>query len=234
MTDIHSLLAEVLDPVPPGLVDYFRQIEHESFRPVAGETGLLNASTAAELTREFHEFHPVIQTLGGFMLDDPNTSDHHFYLAKSPLQGMVLFLSHDGDTRVVYASLQDFIAAAQKADERGGLIADLHPANAPLAADQAALSAFASGLLDDGSFTEVLTAIIPSMDLSDLALLKRLAADEDFYLGEAVAVEIGKRPAAALQEVAELCAAHPHPQVSKPGRGAVGRIRAAIHVGQVR
>jgi hypothetical protein len=219
MTNVQSTLAKLFEPVPQALSDYFDALAKRSAAgEIAQDLNLLPAKEAVKLTRIFLEFHPVLQALNGFVLDDPGTSDHHFYLNRPPFKGMVLFLAHDGGTRVVYRSLAEFIEFAQKATEFGQPLEDMHPAQSPLADDQAALSAFATELLEDGEQGDVLTAIIPSMDLGDEALLRRLAEDEDFYLGEAVAIEIEKRPSAALLQIAELCAQHPHSQVADAGQ----------------
>ena len=232
MKTIQSTLALLFEPVPQALTDYFAEVAK---LPEAGqraeELNLLAAKEAVKLTRMFLEFHPVIQALGGFVLDDPGTSDHHFYLNKSPVKGAVLFLSHDGGTRVVYKSLTEFVEYTQRARDFGRPLEDMHPAQSPLADDQAALSLFAEQMLDDGEQGDVLTAIIPSMDLSDDALLQRLAVDEDFYLGEALAIEIEKRPSAALMEIAALCARHPHSQAAGAGRRACSAIKRLTRKG---
>ncbi len=64
------------------------------------------------------------------------------------------------------------------------------------------------------------------MDLRDLKLLRRLAQEQDFFLGEAVAIEISKRPSVELREVAELCAAHAHWQAAQAGRRALEELAA--------
>jgi len=226
MTNVQSTLAKLFEPVPQALADYFDEVARRSVTgKFAQGLNLLAAKEAVKLTRMFLEFHPVIQALGGFVLDDPGTSDHHFYLNQSPLKGAVLFLSHDGDTRVVYRSLVEFVEFSQRADDFGQPLEDMHPAQSPLAEDQAALSLFAGQLLDDGEQGEILTAVIPSLDLDDNSLLQRLAVDEDFYLGEALASEIEKRPSIALLEVAELCARHPHGQAAGAGRRACSAIK---------
>jgi hypothetical protein len=69
-----------------------------------------------------------------------------------------------------------------------------------------------------------MTAIIPSMDMRDLELLRRLAQAPDFFLGEAVAIEISKRPSPELREVAELCAAHGHFRAAQAGRRALAQL----------
>lgn len=226
MTTVHSNLAQLFDPVSEALASYFDALaERSAAGSIAAELNLLPAKEAVKLTRIFLEFHPVLQALNGFVLDDPGTSDHHFYLNRPPLKDMVLFLAHDGDTRVVYRSLAEFIESAQKASEFGQPLEDVHPPQSPLAEDQAALSAFATQLLDDGTQGDVLTAIIPSLNLVDDILLQRLAVDEDFYLGEALAIEIQKRPTAALLPIAGLCAEHPHSQAADAGLRACKAIK---------
>jgi hypothetical protein len=220
-TTDHTALARVFDRVPTDLAAYFDEIAEGSFAARFDiAVNLLPVSRAVDLTVHFLEFHPIIKALSGFALDDGNTSNHHFYLSESPLDGMVLFLSHDGDTRVVYPSLDEFVGAARTAKEQGLWMEDMHPPLSPVATDQAALSQFISQNLDGEDADMIIPALIPSMDLHDLTLLRRLAGDDDFFLGEAVAIEISKRPSPELREVIALCLAHRHPQVVNTGQRA--------------
>jgi hypothetical protein len=127
-----------------------------------------------------------------------DTSNHHLLLTRSPLAASVLFLSHDGDTRVVFDSASAFLEAVREARDSGVDVPKLRPACSPVAQDQAALSPFIRGLLDAADLGDAVVALVPSMDLQDADLLRRLAQDEDFHLGEAVGIEIGKRPSPAL------------------------------------
>lgn len=185
---------------------------------------LLAPSEVLEQTAQLG-FHPLVQQLGCYVLDDANTSDHHLLATRSPLAGCVVFLSHDGDTRAVFDSATGFLAAVQQAQASGREVSDLHPALSPLAPDQAALAAFIHQLLDDETCNEVVAALIPSLDLEDHHLLRRMLDDEDFYLGEAVAMAIQKRPSQALLPMAQRAAAHAHPQVAQAGKLAAKWIR---------
>ena len=206
--------------------EYFGAIDD----PLFSALGLLPMEGASKLTEAFSG-QPVVDALQGLVLDDPDTSDHHLLIGKAPLQGCVFYLAHDGESRVVFDSLEGFLAAAREAGEQGGEISDLHPEGSPVASDQPALSELIHRLLDDGTQTDVATALIPSLDLRDLALLERLAKDEDFYLGEAVAIEIARRPVPALAPIARMCATHPHSQVANAGRRAVGQVEKSARRG---
>jgi hypothetical protein len=137
---------------------------------------------------------------------DADTSNHHLLLTRSPLAASVLFLSHDGDTRVVFDSASAFLEAVRKARDSGLDVPELHPACSPAVQDQAALSTFIRGLLDAADLGDAVVALVPSMDLQDADLLRRLAQDEDFHLGEAVGIEIGKRPSPALLQDEQVLA----------------------------
>lgn len=183
---------------------------------------LLSRIAVLEQSERF-AYHPVVEQLGGFILDDADTSDHHVLATGSPLIGNVVFLSHDGDTRAVFETGAAYLAAVRVAHARGIEVTDLHPDQSPIAKDQGALSAFVRSLLAS-ELGDVVVSLIPSLNLEDIDLLQRLAEDENFFLGEAVASEIYKRPSAALLSIAELCAAHLHPQVARAGLRAVKRI----------
>jgi len=149
MPSDYSALAQIFKPVPTDLVAYFDRIADGSLSShFEIELNLLPPNRAAELTMQFLEFHPIVQALHGFVLDDGNTSDHHIYLARAPLAGAVLFLAHDDDSRVVYPSLSEFVSAAQAAKEQDRGFSDIHPPRSPVAPDQAALSEFIRQQLD--------------------------------------------------------------------------------------
>ncbi|MBB4635212.1 hypothetical protein [Longimicrobium terrae] len=220
---MQSELARLFDEVPDELVVYFERVQG------AAIPHLLKSRNAADLTLTFREFHPVIQVLGGVVLDDEDTSDHHLYLTRPPLAGMILHLSHDGDSHVVFPSLDAYLSAAQAARDSGDAIAGFHPPQTPRAADPRALGALITELLDgydEESTAMIVATVLPSLDLVDADLLSRLAAHEDFYLGEAVANEIARRPSRELAAVARLCAAHRHPQAAAAGTRALEAIAA--------
>ena len=207
----------------PLLRHYFHQLSDGDY----SQTALLSPIAVQEYSDEF-AFHPAVQQLGGFVVDELDTSNHHLLIATGPLAGSVYYLSHDDDSRVVFACTSDFLAAVLAAHETEQEITDLHPALSPLANDQRALSDLMTALLDaeEDSAEALLPSLLPSSDLTDLALLQRLATSDNFYLGEALANEIIKRPSAHLLPVAQLCAAHTHSQVSSMGTKAVRSIQA--------
>ena len=188
---------------------------------------LLSPIAVQAYSDEF-SFHPAVQLFGGYVLDDLGTSNHHLLITTGPLAGSVYYLSHDDDSRVVFATSSDFLAAVLHALATGQDSSDLHPVLSPLANDQSALSDLMTELLDadENSAEDLLPSLLPSADLKDLALLQRLATSDSFYLGEALAHEIIKRPSAHLLPIAQLCAAHAHSQVSSVGAKAVRSIQA--------
>jgi hypothetical protein len=203
------------------LDEYFAAIDAPGFAAL----GLLPRDRASDLT-EAMRGHPVVDLLQGRVLDDPQTSNHHLLLGRAPLAGRVLYLTHDGDSRVVFDSLADFVAAVRQASEQGLDVEELHPELSPLVDGQPPLGGLIRELLQQESGVDVVLTLIPSLDLGDLALLETLARDDDFFLGEAVAMAIEWRPSRALRAVAALCQAHPHIQVSRAGTRALRRIDA--------
>jgi len=203
---------------------YFAHIASGTYADVDDLQLNLLGRTEAELFSEDFEFHPVVMVLDALVLDDPGTSNHHVLLGRSPLEGQVLYLMHDGESRVVFASLEEFLAAADRALAENLVLPEIHPVISPRPADQECLRELVDTLLA-GDEIEVVLALIPSLELDDATQLRQLVAHEDFLLGEMVALEIIKRPDALLQELAGLCAAHPHPQVARAGERALRAIR---------
>ena len=173
-------------------------------------------------------YHPLVQHLGALVLDDAGTSNHHLLATQGALTGHVVYLSHDGDSRSVFANWADWLHAAERALQQGCDVAELHPARSPITADQGALAA-ALQALAAADASEAAIALLPSLNLtepSNTALLQGWATDDNFYLGEALALQIALRPDAYLQTLAERCAAHPHPQVARAGQTALRALHA--------
>lgn len=187
------------------------------------EVNLLGPAEAESLTKKFSS-HPLVRELDGLVLDDPNTSNHHILLRRYPFEGHVLYLSHDDNSRIVYASLLEFLGAADEAKASSQFLPELHPVVSPHGMDQEALSRLVCGLVETEEGIEVALALIPSMDLSDIDLLANLAKHEDFFVGEAVGEEIAKRPSDTLRQAALLCSKHPHPQTARAGAKALRAI----------
>jgi hypothetical protein len=181
--------------------------------------------TAAESRTEDLSLHPLVRYLDGLILDDPDTSNHHVLVRRYPLEGHVLYLAHDDDSRIVFPSLARLIEAAEKAKVAGLSLRELHPIVSPSAIDQAAISHLIRNLVE-GTEEEIYTALtlIPSMDLSDTDLLAKLAAHKNFFICEAVGEEIAKRPSSTLRSIAILCSKHPHPQAARAGAKALRAI----------
>lgn len=187
--------------------------------------GLLSLKEMIEKSIEFRSFHPLVQVLDGIILDDPETSNHHMLIGTSALAGMVFYLSHDDDSRVVFADLPAYLAAAGQAFEDGDFLDEHHAARSPIAPDQVALRALLSSLALHDDSDVIIPALVPSLELTDPDFLIALIG-EDFTIGEAVAREIIRRPAPELLPVAQFCENHSHPQVSGPGAKARQAIAA--------
>lgn len=205
---------------------YFKQVEQGQYaQHYDQEVNLLCFDQAQTLSEQFSG-HPTLDALGGLILDDPDTSNHHVWLSKSPLAGQVFYLSHDDDSRIVFPSLPAFLAAAQQALKQSCCLSELHPLHTPLCIDQTGLSTFITRLCENDEDEEIAIPLLPSLDLQDFPLLTRLASADNFFLSEALAQEIKKRPRADLLTIAELCGAHPHPQAAKAGTAALRAVKA--------
>ena len=212
-------------PFPDELLRFFEQAMKAGMcTPSLGSQHLLTAEQATQWTRSVRA-HPILEALDGVILDDVETSNHHVYVNAGPLKGAVFFLCHDGDSRIVYASLAEYLSAAIRARSEGQLLEDEHPPRSSIAHDQAGLSKWIRQLLTSDNCDELVPLFVPSLDLSDSLLLRELAGHNDFFIAESVAQEIAVRPTLQLKEIAELCAEHRHPQAANAGKMAL----AAIH-----
>lgn len=204
------------------LQEYFSELERGAFM----WSSLFDPEAVVEQSKAF-AFHPAVRELHAYVLDDENTSNHHFLITAQPLAGSVFFLSHDGDSRVVFESAADFLTAVRDAQAQGLSVSDFHPPVSPVARDQTALKNFIHALLHR-ECNDLVVSLVPSLDLKDLPLLQVLVRDADFFLGEAVAMEIEKRPSRDLLPIAISCTDHIHPQVSGAGSRALKRIQQIL------
>lgn len=227
--DSQHTLQDLFEVVPTDLEAYFKLQRDE---PITGR--YLNfpcESECVKSTKHFLEFEPLIIATKAVYLDDPNTSNHHFYLPDLPLAGSILYLDHDGDTRIVFRSLQEMISAARVASEKDCFLDELHADRVFLAENQDRLNATITRIyksLDEGDHDAALLLFVASSDFSDARFFETLAADDNFYYGEAIAKSILARPDPRLLSIAEVCQAHNHPQVASPGDKAVKAIRNLI------
>lgn len=222
MANSINALEKLISPLPEEVREHFG-IRDASL--TLEWIGLYNAKQALEETNIFRSFHPIVSAFDGVVLDDPNTSDHHIYLSKYPLTGMIMFLSHDGNTRIVFRSLRDFLASARLAVLQENYVDQFHPARSPLCDDQAALSGLISELIDDPDADTLIPALLPSLDLQRSQIAAALATHEDFFVSEALANAIASRPSRELKELAVLCLTHPHVQARVAANRALEAIK---------
>jgi hypothetical protein len=228
MTTTPMTLAELFETVPSDLAAYFGQVADGSLSGREElDLNLLRVADAVRWTKDFRDFHPVVSFLRGVILDDPNTSNHHVYLSESCCSGAVFYLNHDGDSQIVFPTLAPFLDAAHRTLETSQRLTAFHPESGVQLADQTGLNNLIAGLLDgefDCDCDGVVVALVPSLDLTDLALLERLAKDDDFYVAEAVGDAIARRPRIDLAAIAESCQRHPHFQAARAGSRALAAI----------
>ncbi|MFB9242830.1 hypothetical protein IV454_20865 [Massilia antarctica] len=216
------------EPMDAELAAYFARItQRRLFHADALEQTLLDAHQSAAETK-LMRLHPIIRQLGGVVLDQSESSNYYLYLKQAPFRGNIFYLSHDGDSCLAFASLDAFLAAVDSAKPAGGTIEDFYPPCAPLCQDQALLSRMIGHLLDHDNDDDatVVVCIIPAMDLLDDALLERMAIHMDMFISQQVALEIEKRPTAALHRIAALCSWHVHPQAARAGERALAAVVA--------
>jgi len=66
------------------LQEYFDKLKHVDGKP----SWLFDPKAVVEKNRLF-AFHPAVQELHAYVLDDENTSNHHFLITAEPLAGCV-------------------------------------------------------------------------------------------------------------------------------------------------
>lgn len=94
-----------IGPIPDVQFDYRGPMLHKYFDELKNTdhlpSSLFSPQSVVEQSKLFAS-HPALRELGAYVLDDENTSSHHCLITAEPLAGSVFFLSHDGDSRVVF------------------------------------------------------------------------------------------------------------------------------------
>ena len=159
-------------------------------------------------------------------LDDADNSNPYCYVTKGPVRGAILYLCHDGESGVAFASLHDFLAASDSAIANGTWLDDIPHDDTLAGLDRKAVGDHVRGILGDEERVEELCVLLPLLDTTDVALMTALS---DFFVREALAVMLVSHPNSNLQAICEQLACDRHPQVAGPGMralAAVNRIRA--------
>lgn len=202
---------------------YFNDVAEKG--DLAQAFGLLPAQAVIQKTLEFRAFHPLVWSLHGIILDDPNTSDHHVMLCVAGVRGAVMHLCHDGTTRIVFKCTNSFLEAVGRAADEGGFVEDEHPTMAWVADEQDGLQDLISSLRNHVDYDDIGPALVPSLNLKNVEFLANLVEQDSVYVAEAVCREIEIRPAEHLMPVLERAGVHHHWMV----RNASIRARAKIN-----
>ena len=211
----HRLTSICSNP-PTDLVSYFES-------PIASHHNppLLSLSEAISFSKKVGEFYPG---LGLVFLDDENTSNHHAYVTIGPLTGNILYLSHDGDTHVVFRALTEYLDAVRTAQLKDLMLYELHPQSPILARDQPSLTERIRTLIEEDDEAELLI-LIASWDALSHEELDKLVRHPNFFLAEAAGKAIAAASRSELLPYAKVLSQHNHPQAASAGRAAVAAIQ---------
>ncbi|MCC9607416.1 hypothetical protein LOC68_12880 [Blastopirellula sp. JC732] len=230
MTSIAATLAPLFQQTPPeDLVRYFQHVEAGDFSDhFECQVNLFPVETAVRVTQEFRDFEPRVGNLQGIVLDDANLSDCHVYLTHPACCGMVMFLRHDGDSHMIFASVDEFLAAANHAIAAAQPLRSYERSPILLPDDEAANQRIREMLAGETEYDieGAIDTLLASMNLTDLELLSSLASNEDFFIAESVGVAIARRPRAELLPIAKLVSGHPDSQAANAGAIAIRAIHS--------
>jgi hypothetical protein len=169
------------------------------------------------------------EPFGLIALEDANNSNPYCYVTKGPTRGCVMYLCHDGDSGIVFSSLDDFVTAIHNAIQTHTDIYDLPQDETLAALDRAAISEYVTTLVANDGLTEEICVLIPLIPTANVGLIAALARHPDFYVREAIAEHIANSPNLKLLRIAKALSADQHAQVARPGQRALAAVNRAIH-----
>ena len=245
-------LRPLLDPVPPDLAAWFASVPDLAPPAAELEAPLLDPAVAAARTAEVARGvcgwaeTQVVEELNAVLLAG-NGSDSYIYLPTLPYPGAVGWLCHDDSDTVAFRSPASFAeglrradAAATEAEEAEDYydsdefveLRDFHAVPSAPAPDQPALNAKIADLLDrfiagNEELERPLCLLVAGSDFADRPLFERMVADGGWYMLEAAADAIVRRPSADVRWLAKALAGYGHTNVSLPGERALAACDAA-------
>ncbi len=169
----------------------------------------------------------VADALGLIVLDDANDSNPYCYIGKGLARGMIIHFSHDPEPRLAFRSIGSFRAALLAAIAEGRDIDELQPEPIIPAERQEELISLLleSAAREDEVSQFLVCTLLPLLDPVELAVLERLAANDNFLFREAVAVFIRNHPLPVHRGLAEVLARDNYGQVARPAAEALRRLR---------
>ena len=224
---IIEALAPYCPSPPDDLVRHFAATD----RPAAPALSInvLGLPQAVEYTGGIQQHAILGEPFGLIALEDANNSNPYCYITKGPARGSVMYLCHDGDSGIAFASLDDFRTAIDAAIRTDTDIYDLNHDRDLSALDRDSIASHVRQLLVNDGLTEEICVLIPLIQTSNLELMTALASHSDFFVRESVAVHITESPSVDLLPIAQSLATDQHAQVARPGKRALSAVNRVIH-----
>jgi len=215
--------------IPSEVADFLSEAQHLNNEPLG--INILTAEKSRAYSEALRQFTATAE-LGLVTLDDANDSNPYCYISNGPLAGMVLHYTHDDSPQIAFANLQAFRAALEGIRAQNVAIWDLPEATPKPTSPISGLAAAAVELLThpDADHAEWLLCLyLPLLPLQTEELLEALSRHDSFFVREALALEIAKRPASNMLGAAERLANDPHPQVARPGERALVAVKRSMY-----
>jgi len=170
---------------------------------------------------------PVGHALGLIALDDANDSNPYCYISRGIAQGMVVHFSHDDEPEIRFHDLASFRRSLMAALDQGLDIDDLPCEPLGPFDDQQGLIRTLTDLIDRGDDDAefLLCLLLPLLVPKQISIIERLACHESFFVRERLAEFIASHPRAEHHSVARRLSEDQHPQVARPGKVALSRVK---------
>jgi hypothetical protein len=185
---------------------------------------ILSLPSAINYTAGIHRHAILGAPFGLIALEDANNSNPYCYVTKGPTAGSVMYLCHDGDSRIAFSSLRGFMAAIDTAIANRTRIDDLPRDPALAGLDRSDIVAHVARLAEGNGAIEEICVLVPLLSTTEAGLVNVLSQHPDFFVREVVAHLLVAYPNIDLFVAAERLAADPHPQVARPGKRALSAV----------
>ncbi len=226
--DLRVELEKLIGDPPDDLVEFYVKGFNKEYADL--EFGFLGLEQAIEYTRAIADLY-IADNMGLFTLNDADDSNPFCYITKGIAKGKILHLMHDGEGRIKFNSLKDFLRECKSVDEHDIDVYSIDWNHESLVANQSALAEVLDSLATkpEDTAVELMLLYIPLLDGADVSVFERHCLHEDFYVREYLANRIVELASPKLLPVAEKLAADQHSQPAEAGKRAVSAIKRRMY-----
>lgn len=214
--------------LPQDLIKYFKTMPLKKYKdsrinPLTIDQSLSTYEAACE-------YDPVVTELGFIPLDDANDSNPYGYLTKTPLAGHIMHYNHDGDRRIKFSTISQWVDELNRLGENN---LDIDEAIFKKNISCPQMELLIKYIIEDYDpdscfFSDSTTYLVSCLNHKGIEAAEIILKTKDFFIKEELAKMIQQKPHKTFLEVAKKLSKDNHEQVSRPGKLALKQVNRLV------